>query len=226
MSSFLKKGERTVNAYWSKIWVQQRIVPSDRQNIAQILKANHLKEYDEFELLMLSQGRCSQDDCYLVPIQFNAVSKDFLLRFEQKIEYAIPLEEYRVLVSFRNEKLKVCDVSDIFNEMIAHNKKYAEKEIFKSVKIMAGGYGLSWGSALQISDKELYERGKIIPLTKEDLVSIVNNGMVNSAEAAQMLGCSRQNIEDLIKRDKIQPIQVKEKNKLFFRDDILKREWE
>ena len=32
LSSFLKKGERTVNAYWSKLWVQQRIVPPDRQN--------------------------------------------------------------------------------------------------------------------------------------------------------------------------------------------------
>ena len=40
LSSFVKKGEKTVNSYWSKIWVQQRIVPTDRQNLGQILKDN------------------------------------------------------------------------------------------------------------------------------------------------------------------------------------------
>ena len=53
LSSYLKKGERTVNSYHSKMWVQQRIAPPDRQNLGQILKENNLEYYDEFELLML-----------------------------------------------------------------------------------------------------------------------------------------------------------------------------
>lgn len=57
LSSFLKRGERTVNSYWSRVWVQQRIVPADRQNIGQILRDNGLKEYDECRLLELSEGR-------------------------------------------------------------------------------------------------------------------------------------------------------------------------
>ena len=68
LSTFLKKGETSINSYWSKMWVQQRIVPTDRQNLGQVLKDNHLMEYDEFDLLMLSMGRCAQDDYYLVPI--------------------------------------------------------------------------------------------------------------------------------------------------------------
>ena len=68
LDSFVKRGETTVNSYWSKIWVQQRIVPIDRQNIGEILRDNHLKEYDEYELLMLAMGRCAQDDYYLVPL--------------------------------------------------------------------------------------------------------------------------------------------------------------
>ena len=67
LASFAQKGEHTINSYWSRIWVQQRIVPSDRQNIAQILRDNGLKTYDEYELLMLSSGRCEQDDYYLSP---------------------------------------------------------------------------------------------------------------------------------------------------------------
>ena len=64
LSSFVKRGERSVSSYWSRLWVQQRIIPRDRQNIGQVLKENGLKEYDEFQLLMLTMGRCAQDECY------------------------------------------------------------------------------------------------------------------------------------------------------------------
>lgn len=57
----MKRKQYTVNAYWSKVWVQQRIAPTDRQNLGQILKDNGLDEYDEFQLLMLANGRCVQD---------------------------------------------------------------------------------------------------------------------------------------------------------------------
>ena len=68
LDSFVKQNETTVNSYWSKIWVQQRIIPTDRQNIGEILRDNQLEEYDEYELLILAMGRCAQDDYYLVPI--------------------------------------------------------------------------------------------------------------------------------------------------------------
>ena len=68
LSSFLKKGQKTINAYWSRIWVQQRIVPSDRQNLGMILRDNGLDFYDEYKLLTMTNGRCSQDSYYLEPI--------------------------------------------------------------------------------------------------------------------------------------------------------------
>ena len=87
LSSFVKEGQYTVNSYWSKIWVQQRIVPSDRQNIGQILRDNGLKTYDEYELLMLSQGRCEQDDCYLVPLKQTDLPTEFKKRYEKKMAH-------------------------------------------------------------------------------------------------------------------------------------------
>ena len=41
LDSFMKQNETTVNSYWSKIWVQQRIIPTDRQNIAEILRDDY-----------------------------------------------------------------------------------------------------------------------------------------------------------------------------------------
>ena len=64
LSSFIKRGEKTINSYWSLMWVRQRIIPSDRQNIGQVLKENGMEEYDEFKLLMSGQGRCAQDDYF------------------------------------------------------------------------------------------------------------------------------------------------------------------
>lgn len=61
LSSFAQKGEHTINSYWSKLWVQQRIVPPDRQNIGQVLRDNGLKSYDEYGLLMLCAGRCDSN---------------------------------------------------------------------------------------------------------------------------------------------------------------------
>ena len=54
LSSFVRQGRHSVSSYWSRLWVQQRIIPQDRQNIGQVLKENGLKEYDEFQLLMLT----------------------------------------------------------------------------------------------------------------------------------------------------------------------------
>ena len=225
LSSFVKDGELTVNSYWSKIWVQQRIVPSDRQNLGQILRDNNLKEYDEYELLMLTKGRCEQDDCYLVPIKQKDFPKEIKKRMERKIEYAIPLNQYKVVVFFRNQRSKICDVSSAFEKMVQKNSKYGSCEVFKKPIILAGGYGITWGNIV-VSDEWLYKNGKSMPLGIDDFKLMIDNGTVNSADAAEMLDCSRQNIDDLIKRDKLHPIKVSGKNKLFLRDEIIKREWE
>ena len=226
LSSFARNGELTVDSYWSKIWVQQRIIPSDRQNLGDILRDNKLKEYDEYKFLKLTKGRCEQDDCYIAPIQEKKLPKEILHRMNNKIEYAIPLTHYRVIVFLKNKKTKLCDVTAFFEKMINLNKKYEDYSVFKSVRIEAGGYGLTWGSNINVSDEWLMSHGKPLPLSIEDLKLIIYNGTVNSADAAEMIGCSRQNIDDLIKRDKLIPVKVSGKNKLFLRDDIAKYELE
>ena len=65
MSLFLEKGIRHIDPEWSMRWVRERIVPSSRQNIGQILRENHLEAYDEYFFLMQNQGRSCQDECYI-----------------------------------------------------------------------------------------------------------------------------------------------------------------
>ena len=102
--------------YWRKIWVQQRIVPIDRQNIGEILRDNHLKEYDEYELLTLAMGRCAQDDYYLVPIDGKDLPEEITKYFSKRIEDVLPLEKHCLLVFFRDGVVKKCDLQKHFKK--------------------------------------------------------------------------------------------------------------
>ena len=51
MSLFVERGIRHIGPEWSIRWIRERVVPSSRQNIGQILR-----EHD---------GRSCQDECYI-----------------------------------------------------------------------------------------------------------------------------------------------------------------
>ena len=65
MSLLLKKGVRTMDSDLSMRWVQSRIIPSSRQNIGEILRANGMRSYDEHKLLLKNEGRSCQDEFYI-----------------------------------------------------------------------------------------------------------------------------------------------------------------
>lgn len=225
LSSFIKKGEKTVNAYWSKLWVRQRIVPTDRQNLGQILKENLLTEYDEFELLMLANGRCAQDSYYLAPIDETLVIKRFMNRYEKKIEDIIPIEHNGLLVFFRNGEVKRCNIDSIRSTDRFFKPILSSTEIFQRVSIQTGGYGVCWGENAGISDAELYETGISVPLSRNDFLIFLKDCVISTSEASALLNCSRQNINDLVARDKLHPVKVEQKNKFFLKSEILQRLW-
>ena len=224
-SSLLKKGQKTIGPYWSKLWVQQRIVPPDRQNIGQILKENQLTEYDEFTLLVLADGRCAQDDYYLSPVSAEFLREKFPDRYQRKVENVAALNNWRLLVSFRDGTVRKCDIASLKGEDRRFAPILREPELFARVSILPGGYGAVWGNDLIVDDLTLYTTGETIPLRMEDLVLFVSNCVINSAEAAALLECSRQNIDDLVRRDKLHPIKSSPKNKLFMKSEVLQRNW-
>lgn len=58
--------------------------------------------------------------------------------------------------------------------------------------------------------------------TKEELIRFINDEIVNTSEALDILGCSRQNLNMMIKKEKITPIKEMVRDRLFFKDDVLK----
>ena len=58
---------------------------------------------------------------------------------------------------------------------------------------------------------------------QEDILSFVKNNLISTREAALMLSCSRQNINDLVKRGKLKPVREEGNNSLFLKRDIRAR---
>ena len=226
LSSFAGDGVKTVNAYWSKVWVQQRIVPADRQNLGQILKDNHLKEYDEYALLMLGMGRCAQDDCYLVPMEEEALPAEIRGRFNMRIEDSVPLDEYHMLVFFRDGIVRKCSLKEYFEAHATFAPLLKNEGLFCSVMIQPGGYGLEWDVNMGIPCNELYQMGDRIPLTLADFQSFAVRRVVNVAEAAEILGCTRQNIDYLTRSGYLHPIKSSGKNTLYLKSEVLQRNWQ
>ncbi len=65
--------------------------------------------------------------------------------------------------------------------------------------------------------------GAPVPLSINDFCSFVQQRVLSVTEAAVMLGCSRQNIDDLTRRGKLHPIRTYAKNKLYLRAEVLQR---
>lgn len=82
---FAQKGQRTIGHDWAIRWVQERIVPPSRQNLGQVLRANGMSVYDELQLIISSQGRCSQDDFYIREVAGESVQREPVARLGREL---------------------------------------------------------------------------------------------------------------------------------------------
>lgn len=221
LASFAKRGETSVNSYWSRIWVEQRIVPRDRQNIARILSENNLPEYDEFSLLLLTMGRCEQDSFYLE--ELHDIPPLLARRWTCKLEDVVPLENRRLLGFFRNGEVRITEIAPLAESHPELRPYLANDDRFCGVEVQPDGYGVFWSDQAVLSDRELFHRGREVPLSLRDFCSFVTHRVINATEACGLLDCSRQNIDDLVRRGKLHPIRRDAKYKLFLRNEVVQR---
>jgi hypothetical protein len=81
-----------------------------------------------------------------------------------RVESVKPLEDRRLLVKFVNGVEKIYDCNQLLHlEMFQFLKNEA---FFKSVKVDAGGYGVSWNDNVDLSEYELWVNGTETALAK------------------------------------------------------------
>ncbi|WP_303984631.1 DNA-binding protein [Niallia circulans] len=62
--------------------------------------------------------------------------------------------------------------------------------------------------------------------SKEELIKFIQTEIVNTKEATEILNTTRQNVKRLVDSDILIPIKVMDRERLFFKEDVLKRKEE
>ncbi|MBQ7920795.1 MAG: hypothetical protein IJ324_12750 [Lachnospiraceae bacterium] len=101
----------------------------------------------------------------------------------------------------------------------------ADDKLFREMKMQTDGYGITWEEQLSISCYDLFEIGTLLPLSASDFHDYIIYRTVGTTETCDILECTRQNVDDLIRRDKLSPIRSYAKSRLFLRSDVEKRLW-
>ena len=90
------------------------------------------------------------------------------------------------------------------------------------LSVTAGGHGIRASEGTFLSAEDLREKGRLLPLTQEDFLSYIQRNVIDTATAAELLHCTRQNIQDLVRRGKLHPVLTLKNNFLFLKEDILR----
>ncbi|MGM9537968.1 MAG: hypothetical protein ACI3VN_06510 [Candidatus Onthomonas sp.] len=126
---------------------------------------------------------------------------------------------------FETGEVRLCDFDTLRRELPAL-AVLEDSEQFAQVEIEANGRELVWPGCCRISEEKLAVLGERLALNREDLVLFCQNQLVSTAEAAEMLHCTRQNIDSLVRRARLHPVKCYAKNKVFLKSDILRRMWD
>ena len=87
---FVRENKRHIGDKWAKRWIEERIVPTSRQNLGEVLRANNLEFYDEMALFIAADGKCEQDDFFISEIKpaNNVETQSFAQHIGQAIKTA------------------------------------------------------------------------------------------------------------------------------------------
>ncbi len=239
LSSFVKRGRRALDPYWSLRWVEERIVPRDRQNLGLILKKNGLTQYDAHKLLVLADGKCAQDECFISPLKTDSLPQELRRRLAGTLSCVVPASDHTFL--FFKEGL-VESLSDTALLGLAQQLDHAvetndlgtapkERErLAKRVReyrsrlteltVQPGGHGVTLAGDCHIPAEVLRDCAVPLPVTSEDFKAYLRQEIIDTAGAAERIGCTRQNIQDLVRRGKMKPVVTLRNNFLFLRSEL------
>ena len=229
LSSFVRRGKRALDPYWSRMWVEQRIVPPDRQNLGMILKENGLQEYDEHKLLVLADGRCAQDECFIKPLKAGSLPPELVRRLGLTLSCVLARPDHTLLffrdgliTGITDSALSDPAVWEPFHSSRESLSRRLElyRERLSALTLQPGGHGVILGEDRYLSADTLRERSTALPVTTEDFKAYIQQELIDTASAAALMGCTRQNIQDLVRRGKLRPVVTLTNNFLFLRSEL------
>lgn len=216
----VRQGEYTIPHRISLMWVEERIIPSGRQNIGSILRNHKLQAYNEMALLRLSKGRCTQDSCYIEEVDYNSIPGEITERSKGNVIECFPTEDGQVICMFRdNVSIKV-NLDRLVDEYKDMRYVLKNRDILDSVKVGIGGYSITFNDSIELPVGDLRRVGDVLPITSNDLYGFVKRNVLDTTQTCDIMQCSRQNLSYMVNEQRIKPIMVGERTNLYMRGDV------
>ena len=216
----VSKGRYTVSKDISLMWVQERIIPSGRQNIGGILKTHKLKEYSEIAMLTLSKGHSAQDDCYIKEVSGEEIPDEIKGRWLGNVVECFPTESGDVVCLFQDNTAALVRLQKLEEKYKDIQYVLRSRELLESVQVGAGGYYISFNESIEIEVADLRNVGALLPLKANDFYGFVQKNVIDTTNACFMIDCSRQNLSYLVREKKLTPIIQGTKENLYTKGEI------
>lgn len=222
LDHFARKKQWTIDQYYTHLFLSQRVIPSDRQNIGMILKENGLEEYDEVELFILADGRCAQDECYIKRVAYNELPEDIQNRLEKRIVTMTPIRDSMYLVSYVDGKIGTVLLNNMIPEKMEINQYRRLMGYFQRFNIKKSGSSITLGEYPGITYDKIYDQTDFWDISSQEILTFLTEHLMSTQDVIDTLDCSRQNVNDLVKRGKIQPLDINAKVQLFSKAEFQK----
>lgn len=216
----VRKGIYTIPREISFMWVQERIIPSGRQNIGEILKTHKLKEYSEIAMLSLARGRSSQDDCYVKEVSQMEIPEEIQKRRLGNVIECFVTENGAVLCLFQDNSVRLISLEKLLDKYRDVAYVLQRKDLLESVQVGVGGYSITFNETIEIATSDLRAVGELLPLSANDFFNFIRKNVVDTTSACFMIDCSRQNLSYLVRENKLNPILRGTKENLYTKGEL------
>ncbi|MBR0400402.1 MAG: hypothetical protein IJH95_06285 [Mogibacterium sp.] len=206
MASFINRNIFTVDPEWSRRWVESRVIPTDRQNLGMVLRENRMKEYNLLRLLILGEGRCSQDDCAVRPADERYLPDWVRQRRYKKITFTVSIRSDAVMTAFADGSMKIYEMEEAAGE----------------TEIFPGGFGLRTEKGGYIPAEKIYADGIEIPVTTDEFRTAAKTFLLDTSEVCRELDCSRQYLDQLVRKNELRAVKTSGHVRIYSLIDVLR----
>ena len=88
-----------------------------------------------------------------------------------KVKAVNPMPDLRLCVQFAEGITKIYDIKPLLSKWTVFQALEDQPELFSSVEVDVGGYGIIWNDELDLSCNELFENGKTIETPFDGLIA-------------------------------------------------------
>lgn len=221
-ASFVQQGIYTMPRQESYLWVKERVIPSGRQNIADILSNHKMMEYDEMKILEISKGKCSQDSLYIKKIDL--LPAYVIERQKKNLVDCCMCDENMILCFFADDTVKKLSLEQL-KSVDGIDKVIRNQALFESGMVGTGGYCLTFNDSIDVPVKILYETVQELQVTKKDFEAFVEKNVWDTPKACKVLGCTRQNISYMLNKNELSALKIDVKGNLYLKGEVLIHKW-